>query len=146
MFSYDSFIQLNYLVIPYMTGASFSKYLPQLDGYRLVACKAERNVVVILGESKGKFDRFIVVFTKKDYSTFDVRKVEDVSFHNINYTTTEQGLTLMLNDNDELELFANNTSIQVIQNPPFDDSMPLFNTSDGVFAIFGNSIHRIKKK
>ena len=135
-----------YLVLPYAVGACFSKYLPQLDGYRIVDCKAERNVVVIIGEKNGKYDRFIVVFTKKDFTDFNVRKVEDVSFNTINYTTTEQGLTLMLNDNNELELFADNTNIQIITNPPFDSAMPLFNTSDGVFVIFGNSVHKIKKK
>jgi len=135
-----------YLVLPYAVGACFSKYLPQLDGYRIVAAKSERNVVVILGESKGKFDRFIVVFTKKDYSEFNVRKVEDVAYEAINFTTLENGLTLLLASPDELELFANNTNVNVITQPPFDADMPLFNTSDGTFFINGNSIHRIKKK
>ncbi len=135
-----------YLVLPYVVGACFSKYLPHLDGYRLVNCKAERNVVVILAEKNGKFDRFIVVFTKKDFSEFNVRKVEDVAYDTINFTTTEQGLTLLLASPDELELFANNTNVNVLTQPPFDSAMPLFNTSDGCFFINGNSIHRIKKK
>ena len=135
-----------YLVLPYAVGACFSKYLPQLDGYRIVAAKSERNVVVIIAEKKGKFDRFIVVFTKKDYTSFDVRKVEDVAYEAINFTTLENGLTLLLASPDELELFANNSNVNVITQPPFDADMPLFNTSDGAHFINGNSIHRIKKK
>ena len=61
-----------YLILPYAVGACFSKYLPQLDGYRIIDCKAERNVVIIIAEKGGKYDRFIVVFTKKDYSDFNV--------------------------------------------------------------------------
>ncbi len=135
-----------YLVLPYIVGACFSKYLPQLDGYRIVDCKAERNVVVIIGESKGKFDRFIIVFTKKDYSEWNVRKVEDTAYDGINFTTTETGLTLLLATPDELEMFVNNTNINIIPQPPFDSAMRLFNTSDGCFFVNGNSIHKIKKK
>lgn len=135
-----------YLTLPYKEGASFSKYLPQLDGYRVVDCKAERNVIVIIAESGGQYDRFVVVFTKKDYSEFDVRKVEDVAYDTINFTTLENGVTLLLASPDELELFANNTSITVLNQPPFDSAMPLFNTADGTFFINGNSIHKIKKK
>lgn len=135
-----------YLTLPFVAGASFSKHLPQLDGYRIVACKAERNVVVILAESGGKYDRFVVVFTKKDYSEFDVRKVEDVAYDTINFTTLETGITLLLATPDDLELFANNTNINVLTQPPFDSAMPLFNTADGTFFINGNTIHKIKKK
>ena len=135
-----------YLVLPYQEGVGFSKYLPQIDGYRIVDCRAERNVVVIIAEKGGKYDRFVIVFTKKDFTDFNVRKVEDVSYDEINFTTTESGLTLLLANPDELELFVNNSNIQVIQNPPFDSSMKLFNNSDGVFFTNGKSVHRVKRK
>lgn len=135
-----------YLVLPYAVGACFSTHLPQLDGYRIVDCKAERNVIVIIGEKKGKYDRFIVVYTKKDFSEFNVRKVEDIAYDGINFTTLETGLTLLLANPDELELFVNNTNIQVMTNPPFDSSMTLFNTPDGAFFINGTSVHQVKKK
>lgn len=135
-----------YLVLPYAVGACFSTHLPQLDGYRLINCQAERNVIIVVGEKNGKYDQFIIVYTKKDFSEFNIRKVEDIAYDGINFTTLETGLTLLLANTDELELFANNTNIQVLTNPPFDSSMTLFNTSDGAFFINGNSIHQVKKK
>lgn len=135
-----------FLVLPYTKGACFSKHLPDLDGYRVVDCKAEKHVVVIVAEKNGQYDRFIVVFTKKDFSEFNVRKVEDIAYDGINFTTMDTGITLLLANTDELEMFANNTNIQVIQNPPFDSTMKLFNTNDGVFFINDNTIHKIKKK
>lgn len=135
-----------YLVLPYTTGACFSKYLPQLDGYRLVDCKAERNVVIIIAEKGGKYDRFIIVFTKKDFGDFNVRQVSDIAYDGINFTTMESGLTLLLANPDELELFADNKNIQVITNPPFDSAMTLFNTPSGVSFINGTSIHSLKRK
>ncbi len=135
-----------YLVLPYAVGNSFSKYLPQLDGYRVISAKAERNVVVILAEKNGQYDRFVVVFTKKDFGEFNVRKIDDVNYDTINMTVMENGLTLLLASPDELELFVNNNSIQVIKDPPFDSAMTLYNNADGVLFINGNSIHRVKRK
>lgn len=133
-----------YLTLPYKHGACFTKPIPQLDGYRIVGAKAEKNVVVILGEKKGQYDRFILVYDKQ-FTKCDVRKVEDVTFNNLNFAVSDNGLCIMVND-DKLEMFFTNQQVQVIDNPPFDTSMKLFNTPDGFFVINGNSIHQIKNK
>lgn len=134
-----------HLTLPYKRGACFSKYLPALDGYRIVEAKSERTVTVIIAEKGGQYDRFIVVFNK-DYSDFDVRKVEDVAYDTINFTVLENGLCLLLANVDELEMFVNNQNIQVIKDPPIDSTMKLFNTPDGAHFINGNSFHQIKRK
>lgn len=134
-----------YLTLPYKKGACFSKYLPQLDGYRIVDAKSERTVTVIIGEKNGKYDRFVIVFTK-DYSSFDVRKIDDIAYDTINFTTMENGLCALLSSPTELELFVNNSKIEVLNDPPIDSSMKLFNTSDGIFFINGNTIHQLKRK
>ena len=138
-------MKINNHLLPYKRGACFSKYLPQLDEYRVVDAKAERNVVVIIAEKNGQYDRFIVVF-KKDYSDFDVRKVEDIAYDTINFTVLENGLCILLAGPDELELFGDNQHVNLLQNPPFDSTMKLFSTPDGAFFINGNTIHQIKRK
>lgn len=35
---------------------------------------------------------------------------------------------------------------ETLQNPPFDSTMKLFTTNDGIFFINGNSFHQIKRK
>jgi len=134
-----------YLTLPYKQGACFSKHVPQLDGYRIVGAKAERNVVVVLGEKKGQYDRFIIIFNKA-YNSCDVRKVDDVAYDTINFTVMENGMCALLASPDELELFATATQVETLQNPPFDSTMKLFSTSDGIFFINGNSFHQIKRK
>jgi hypothetical protein len=134
-----------YLTLPYSKGACFSKHLPQLDDYRVIDAKSERNVTVVVAEKKGQYDRFIVVF-KKDYSDFDVRKVEDIAYDGINFTVMENGLCLLLANDSQLELFADNKRVDVLEDPPFDATMKLFNTADGVFFVNGNTIHQIKRK
>jgi hypothetical protein len=133
------------VVMPYKIDCCFSKIIPQLTGYRVIDAKAERNVVVIIAEKGGQYNRFIIVF-KKDYSDFDVRIVKDIAYDGINFTVLENGLCILLANPDELELFGNNQNISVLQNPPFDSTMKLFNTSDGAFFINGNTTHQIKRK
>lgn len=134
-----------YLTIASRKGAAFSKHLPQLDGYRIIEAKSDKWVTVIIGEKKGQYDRFIIVFSK-DYSSFDIRKVEDVAYDTINFTVMDNGLCALLASPTELELFVNNKNVEVLADPPFDATMKLFSTPDGIFFTNDNSIHQIKKK
>lgn len=133
-----------FITLPYKLGSCFSKHFPQLDGYRIIAAKADKNVIVVLGEKGGQYDRFIVVFDKH-YTKSDIRKVDDVAYSEITFTTLDNGLCLLLSSPTELELFSTATKCEVINDPPFDSTMKLFSTSDGAFFINGNSIHQIKK-
>jgi len=133
-----------FITLPYKLGSCFTKHFPQLDGYRVISAKADKNIIVVLGEKSGQYDRFIIVFDKH-YTKSDIRKVDDVAYSEINFTTLDSGLCLLLASPAELELFSTATQCEVINDPPFDSTMKLFSTSDGAFFINGNSIHQIKK-
>jgi hypothetical protein len=134
-----------YIAIPYSKNHSFSVYLPELDGHRVVEAKSERNISVIITEKSGKFHRFILVF-EKDSSLHNVRQISDVAYDAINFTVTESGLCVLLASPTELELFKHNSIIETLADPPFDATMKLFSTPDGIFFINKNSVHQIKKK
>lgn len=134
-----------YLTIPYAKGRSFSKYIPQLENYRVIEAKSDKWVTVVLAEKSGTYYRFVIVFTK-DWSQFDVRIVKDVAYDTINFAVNDAGICLLLASPTELELFVNNQAAQIINDPPFDASMKLFTTPDGFFFINNNSLHKISKK
>jgi hypothetical protein len=100
---------------------------------------------VVLAEKGGIYDKFIVVFNK-DYSDFDVRKIEDVAVNTINFTVMENGICLLLNEDGDLEMFVNNKNVEVLKDAPFDASMKLFSTPDGAYFINGKTIHNMKKR
>lgn len=134
-----------FLTLPYKQGCSFSKHIPQLSGYRVIGAKCDKNIVVVIAEKSGQYDRFVIVFTK-DYSDFDTRIVSDVSYNTINFCVMDSGLCLLLNENGDMEIFVDNKKVEIISNAPLDSSMPLFATADGVFFVLNNSIHQVKKK
>ena len=134
-----------YLTLPYKQGSCFSKHIPQLGGYRIVDAKAEKSIVVVVGEKKGKFDRIIIIFNKA-FDTCDVRKVDDIAYNGINFTVMDNGMCVLLASDTELELFSTASQAQTLTDPPFDATMKLFATSDGIFFINGNSFHQLKRK
>lgn len=133
-----------YIVLPYKTGACFSKYVSQLDGYRIVDAKCDKNVIVVLAEKNSKYDRFIIVF-EKNYQTFEVRVVNDVAYDEINFAVLDNGFCILLSSPTEMELFAKANQYETMTDPPFDANMQLFTTPDGFFFINGNSIHQLKR-
>ena len=134
-----------YLTLPYKQDASFSKYIPALDGYRVIDAKGDKNIIVVLAEKAGKYSRFIIVF-EKNYQSFEVREVADVSYDKINFAVLDNGLCMLLASPTELELFVKASVYETMIDPPFDADMPLFATPDGFFFILNNSIHQIRKK
>ena len=134
-----------YLTLPYKLGSCFSKYIPELDGYRIVGAKSDKVITVILGEKKGQYDRFILIFDKH-YTKYETRKVDDVAYDDINFATLDNGVCALLASPTELELFATAYKCETLSNPPFDSTMKMLATPDGLFFINGNSLHQIKRK
>ena len=134
-----------YLTIPYNIGKSFSKYLVGLDHVRIIDAKSDKNVTVLIGEEKGKFNRYVVVFDKK-YQNFEIRVDEDIPYEPINFAVLDNGLCLLLTANDQIQLFSTANQFETLDDPPFDSSMPLFATPNGFFFINGSTIHQIKRK
>lgn len=133
-----------YLTIPYALGRSFSKYVPQLDKFRVIDAKSDKTVTVILAERNGVYHRFVIVFDAT-YKSFEVRETKDVAYDTINFTVVG-GLCLLLSSPTELELFTTAKQYETVSDPPFDSTMRLFSTSNGAFFINGNTIHQIKSK
>jgi hypothetical protein len=134
-----------YLTVPYALGRAFSKYLPGLDHVRIIDAKSDKNVTVLIGEEKGKYNRYVVVFDKR-YQNFEIRVDADVPYDPINFAVLDNGLCLLLSAPDQIQLFSTANQFETLDNPPFDASMKLFATPKGFFFINGNTIHQIKRK
>lgn len=134
-----------YLILPYGKGRCFSRYLQELDSFRVIEAKSDRNVTVILGERKGVYHRFVVVFDQI-YANFVVREIKDVPYDTLNFTAMESRLCLLLASPTELEICTSATVYETLSDPPLDSTMRLFSDSHGAFFINGNSIYKIKRK
>jgi len=131
-----------YISIPYALNKCLNKYIPQLDNYRIIDAKSEKNVTVIIGERGGVYNRFILVFDS-NFLYFNVREVKDINYDAINFTVLETGLCVLLSNADEVELFKSNQSLKTINSPPFDSTMKLFDRNGKVFFINNDTVFSV---
>jgi hypothetical protein len=127
-----------WLTIPYAPGKSCSRPIRDLDGYRIIDARCERNICVVVAEKQNTYYRFILTFTP-DFTSYTLRTDADICYEGINFAVLENGLCLLLSSDEELQVFKGNT-VHKFENPPLDANMRMFTKSGGVFFVNGNSV------
>ena len=134
-----------YASIPSAAGICHQVRLPELDDYRIVDAWLERNMLMLLGTRAGQYDKLIFRFAK-DFQSYDVRSVMNVSATEINFTVLDSGLCLHLNDNDDLEIFSRQmhaSAIKIISDPFLrTGSARLFHTGSQALLARGPQLYK----
>jgi len=120
----------------------------ELDEYRVVDAKHDNMVCVVTATKGGVYTRFIIIFAP-DYKSYKFRTIEDINYSPINFVTLDNGICIMINDDDSIEIFSNQIdkdSIKKIQDPQINSSMRL--CKDGMRVLFfkENKLFSIKMK
>lgn len=88
-------------------GKSYQCSFPDLDSYRIVDAKFDGHVLVVVGfQSKtGTYDRFVFRLSS-DFTSYDVRKVEDIQPAGLNFVTLPSGICVAIDEEERLEVFS----------------------------------------
>jgi hypothetical protein len=129
-------------------GVHYQIQCPEFKGYQIIDAKYRDNVLMVVASKKGKYDKFILRFDS-NFSSYSVRKVDDISYVGINFTVLENGIVIHINENEEVEIFSNkkdSNTVKVIDSNAISGDMKLFN--DGVQVIFskGKKLYKLKMK
>lgn len=130
------------------SGMHYQIQCPEFKGYQIIDAKFSNNVLIVIGSKKGEYDKFILKFDDK-FSSYSLRKVDDVTYCGINFAVLENGLVVHINENEEVEIFSNKkdaNKVKVIDSSVISGDMKLF--SDGVKVVFakGKKLYRLKMK
>lgn len=122
--------------------------LPEMKGYQIIDAKYDKNVLIIIANKKGKYDKFIFTLSE-DFKTYEMRKVGDVTYCGINFTVLDNGVVIHVNEDEEMEIFLNKigkNNVKVIDSSSIRGDMRLF--ADGTNVLFSekNKIYKIKMK
>jgi hypothetical protein len=101
--------------------------VPELDKLKIIDAKFSGGVLMVIGEFKGKYDRFIFRFDE-NFREYDVRKVEDVQLSSLNFITLASGVCIVITEEEKLEAFSNkkdSKSIKVVDDPSIGSDMKL---------------------
>ena len=104
-----------------------------LDGYRIVEAKYERNVLMVIGVKKGKYDRFVF-----DVASGAIRTVKDVSNAGLNFTVLDNGICVCIDEQERVEIFHKRkiNQLKVVDDPAIHGGMRLF--TDGGKVLFAD--------
>lgn len=120
-----------HVVLPYEKGYACNVMLKELDEYRILDARSEGNVCVVVAEKNGQYDRLSFVFDKVPH--YDLYKFEDVDVAEANFTVMPNNMIVFALQT-EVELFKDNKK-RVLQNPPFDTSMRIYNSAGKLFYV-----------
>jgi serine/threonine protein kinase len=86
-------------------GASYQIKIPELDKYRILDAKYDSNVLMIIGEYKGKYDRLVIRFDS-NYATYDLQVVLDIQPTGLNFVVLDSGVCVFINEEGKIIIFS----------------------------------------
>ena len=135
----------NYASIPSFSGGCHQVRLAELDRAQIVNARIERNVLVVVVTAAGQYDKYVFRFAK-DFDTYDVRKLPDVTTSDIEFTVLDTGVVLHLID-DKLEIFSStkdSAKLSVLEDEALKDDLKLFHTGKQALMAKGRKLYKFK--
>ena len=138
----------NYVSIPTADGACHQVRIPELDDYQIVDARRDRNVLIVVVTTEGRYDKLIFRFSD-DFSGHDCRRLDDIVSTGIEFTVLDNGIVLHLAEDGRLEVFPNvrdSAKIRVIRDQALDEDLRLFHTGTQALIAGGPSLYKIRLK
>jgi len=132
-----------YVTLPFEKGKCVSMPVKELNGYRILEARSEKNICGVLAEQKGVYYRFILTFDDK-FSSYTISRTDNVGYAPVNFTVMSNGLCIMAVDS-ECRVFKN-SQVKVLSDPPFDADNRLLNASGRVLFVDKNKLVAVKMK
>lgn len=131
------------------SGFSHQFHIKELEGYRVLDAKYEGGVLMIVGVKNGQYDRFTLRF-KEDWSEYEISfKVEDINFTGINFTVLDNGLCVVLTEEEKIEIFSSrqgSQSVKSIDDPVIESDMRLCHSGSQVMFAQGAKLYKMSMK
>lgn len=120
--------------------------MPELDSYKIIDAKYENKVLMIVGIKNGIYDRLVIRFD--DEFKYDVRKIENIVYNELNFTVNEAGICVAINEEEKVEAFANkkDTPIKIIDDFVISNDMRLCHDGTKILFIQNKKLYSLSMK
>jgi len=102
----QSLLGATYVTLFPQPGSCYAVRVQEFDGYQIVDARFDNNVLMAIGVSAGRYDKFILRFDAS-YNGYDMRRLADIAYAGLNFVTLDNGVCIHINENEELEIFSN---------------------------------------
>lgn len=130
------------------SGKCYQISIPELDDYQIIDAKYENKVLVVIATRNGKYDRFIIKLSK-EFDSHSVQKKENISYSDINFTVTDAGTVILINEDEDVEAFLNKKDVdstKIINDKVISGDMKLCHDGTAVLFTKGEKLYRISMK
>lgn len=148
---YQSALGAAVLSIPLSThtkSAFITKQIPELNEYQIIDAKYENRVCILTGHKNNIYTRIIIIFDE-NHNKYRCRYINDIDYGAINSTTLDNGVCVMITDDDAIEIFLNNINkpdIKRIEDPVINSTMHLFKDGTTLKFFRDDKIYQMKMK
>ena len=135
----------NYAAILLPSGACQQIRLPELDTYKVVSARLERNLAFIVATQAGRYDKLIYKFDSS-FRSYELRTVCDISSSDINFTVLDSGIVLQLTDEGYLEVFSthrNSSSLRILKDSLLQTDVRLMHTGKQALLARGKKLLKL---
>lgn len=133
-----------YLTIPYEHQKCTNIEIPELYQYRIIDAKRLKNILILIGEKNGKYDKFTLFFNS-DFNSYELKKELDISYMIVNFMIKQNGIIASVINEDTLELFIDNKKgSKELSDCPADINMKLIDGINKVTFINQNKLYSLQ--
>ena len=124
--------------------------ISELIKYKIIEAQYDNNVLMVLGidRKSGNYDRLVFRFSH-DWQIYDCRKIKDIFPSSLNFTVTDLGICVCINEEDKLEIFSNkinSQTVKIIENSSIKHDMKLCCTNAQVKFFYGHKLYSLTIK
>jgi dUTPase len=130
------------------SGITHQVHIPELEGYKIIDAKFSKQVLVVMANKGGKYNRFVFRMDSR-YEKYDIRKVENVPMSPVNFVCLDSGVCVLVNEAEDLELFSNkkdSQNVKVVQDNFISGDMKLMTDGGSMIYLRGKKSAQLKMK
>ncbi len=120
----------------------------ELNDYQITDAKFEGGVLMVVGlNSKGGYDRFVI--RVQDGHTEVFRKIENINPVGLNFTVSEGGICVCINETEKVEIFScklGQAKVEFLDDPSVTSDMKLCHHGMKVQFAHGDGVYSISKR
>lgn len=120
--------------------------MKELDDYRIIDARYQNNVLMVTGVKNGVYDAFIC---RIDGTQYDLRVKHDITPSGLNFIVLDNGVTVYINENDDVEIFSNkkdSSVLNTIDDPNVAGDLKLFHIGTKVLIAKNNNVWSMTMK
>lgn len=141
---YSNMLGAAYFYIPNAEKTCNILHLNSLDGYKILDAAYEKDTLIVIAFKKGIYNRFTIKFLSNDFTYTDIAEEKDVTLSEINFTTLDNKVSLLLAD-DEIQItVAKSTNKKILSSVGLPLDCVLENDGNSVYYYCDKKLFRIK--